>query len=69
MDIKTAFTNFIRTHSSAQHMLGWNNLFAPAKFLMREKKAKNIVKVGEFSEFLKEPGAIDGIRRCFRCCN
>ncbi|XP_015769308.1 PREDICTED: uncharacterized protein LOC107347850 [Acropora digitifera] len=26
---------------------------------MREKKAKNIVEVGEFSEFLEEPGAIE----------
>ena len=26
---------------------------------MREKRAKNIVEVGEFSEFLEEPGAIE----------
>ena len=40
-------------------MLGWDDLFERANFLMRENKAKNTVEVGEFNEFLREHGTVE----------
>ena len=59
MDIKTALTNFSRTHLTSQHGLEWDDLFACVKFVMRENKAKNSSEVGEFNKFLWQHGLLD----------
>ena len=46
-------------HLTSQYRLEWDDLFARAKFVMRENKAKSTFKVGEFKKFLHEHGVLE----------